>query len=1211
MKRIDWLSGRAERVMAPDTAAVTSFGEASEVSPRCDLESREQASTPEPVGGPMTMRDRLLGRIPASLRRASTDMDDGERERILASRIQYGAWMLVLFPIFRITAGRVIGDLELLLVAHAAVLTTLLCVALTQSWPRRAPLAFTSAIVGATTALHVVEVVVTGESSWLLLSAACLPVVVSVALPWPLGHQLTVVAITALGVLFGAAIVPASITTLGPAAVLVGGVASLLVTHVREGSRFRREAAVEARLQRQIVLRELQGKLERSACDAALAGLLEPQAAETARVFHAQLTDAQAEAEAELSRLRAALEAAVDRCDRERDTRARTEASLAEYERALSWATLVADGVARQNAEHVEQADRQRAELDELRRGERELAAAAKHLSEAKGTAEAQARDLALLLDQAHEQAARAADEGVRLHRALEDRECESEKVAAELSATHARYAAEMDALRAALDRETGACRASRDTLQNTEQRLQHAEAECERLAADLVQARAVAAAEAGKREIAERELASTRDALQDERSAAAERGREWSQRLAALETRLASEQKAQQQLRDEIDVAERSWSATEQARAHSLSRLAAELDLARSAVVEEARKRDCVESALAEAERRLESSKEKAEARIREATAELVNARANLQRERDARSAAEAAASRATAESLRQRAWAERRVAELEEQWATAGQHQSDELAAELVTARATMERRLEADQHALAAANATAARHLERVRELEAELGRRDLPMAELTEELQEVRSAFEAEVHRLNGALEREGEARARAQAEAEGAQLRVHERDREIERLGGDLATETEANQSLAGKLQQVRARLSAAEEGLRERDALLQSQGEELLRSREAVDQARRGADAKVTSMGQSLHVAESELQVARRRCEELEKEISQQAASACEATRVATASGEQWRSRFEASQQAREDEGRRRREAEERLQAVRAEAEVDLPTTRHQLEALRAELRQAKESMAREVRQREAAVGTLRMYRNQMQLRHGWISEMVDHVRPLLARVRSCVDEIAASEKDGERGRMLAAARIETWCVARTIDDLLDIEAIQSRGRRVPRESAAISEVLVETLAMLANDGDTMWKLDAEPRLPEVCIETGHLFQLLGNLLAFAATNAKKGGPLRVSARQCSGEVVVAVRAPGVVAGDDADQMFGRFSTTADGSGLQPVLTKTIAEAFGGRVWAESHGDGTGTLAVALPAFHAENVLGPVAVQRRAGASHA
>jgi two-component system phosphate regulon sensor histidine kinase PhoR len=96
--------------------------------------------------------------------------------------------------------------------------------------------------------------------------------------------------------------------------------------------------------------------------------------------------------------------------------------------------------------------------------------------------------------------------------------------------------------------------------------------------------------------------------------------------------------------------------------------------------------------------------------------------------------------------------------------------------------------------------------------------------------------------------------------------------------------------------------------------------------------------------------------------------------------------------------------------------------------------------------------------------------------------------------------------------------------------------------------------------------------------------------QIFSNLLANAVKFTPPGGRIEVGARRAGPQVELWVSDTGVgIAPDQLIRIFERFykidpSRTGSGTGLGLAICKHLVQAHGGRVWAESAGEGQGTI---------------------------
>ncbi len=183
-------------------------------------------------------------------------------------------------------------------------------------------------------------------------------------------------------------------------------------------------------------------------------------------------------------------------------------------------------------------------------------------------------------------------------------------------------------------------------------------------------------------------------------------------------------------------------------------------------------------------------------------------------------------------------------------------------------------------------------------------------------------------------------------------------------------------------------------------------------------------------------------------------------------------------------------------------------------------------------------------------------------------------------------------------GRMLEIASISAHRLNRLVDDILDIERIESGVLvLVPERQSARSVVsaAIEQMQVLATEAGVETSVGRVEGVvhadPDRAVQT--LINLIGNALKFSYP----GGLVEVSARP-DGDVVefcVTDQGRGIPA-DRLERIFNRFEQVDSGDarekggfGLGLSISRSLVERSGGRIWATNNADRGATLHFTLP----------------------
>ena len=180
--------------------------------------------------------------------------------------------------------------------------------------------------------------------------------------------------------------------------------------------------------------------------------------------------------------------------------------------------------------------------------------------------------------------------------------------------------------------------------------------------------------------------------------------------------------------------------------------------------------------------------------------------------------------------------------------------------------------------------------------------------------------------------------------------------------------------------------------------------------------------------------------------------------------------------------------------------------------------------------------------------------------------------------------------------------RRETGRLARLVDDLQQLwraEAHQLPLETRPIEAAPFLQAAMDRFAARAEERSIALRLDAASDLGALRADPDRLAQVLDNYLANAIRYGPEASEVTLSARRADDGITLSVadQGPGLTV-DQREQVFERFyridpsrSRALGGSGIGLAVARALAEAMGGRAWAESAGPGSGsTFLIWMPA---------------------
>ena len=170
------------------------------------------------------------------------------------------------------------------------------------------------------------------------------------------------------------------------------------------------------------------------------------------------------------------------------------------------------------------------------------------------------------------------------------------------------------------------------------------------------------------------------------------------------------------------------------------------------------------------------------------------------------------------------------------------------------------------------------------------------------------------------------------------------------------------------------------------------------------------------------------------------------------------------------------------------------------------------------------------------------------------------------------------------------------------VDNLLDMTRIEAGSLSVNTAPADLGEMLDDAIATFARgDGSHQIEVQIPPELPPLDADRRRIGQVLGNLLSNAAKFSPDTSPIRIAVASDTVMATVRVQDDGRgIPPEKLHYLFRKFSRLHEesglklaGTGLGLAICRGIIEAHGGRIWAESQGEGQGTtFSFTLPLSH-------------------
>lgn len=223
-------------------------------------------------------------------------------------------------------------------------------------------------------------------------------------------------------------------------------------------------------------------------------------------------------------------------------------------------------------------------------------------------------------------------------------------------------------------------------------------------------------------------------------------------------------------------------------------------------------------------------------------------------------------------------------------------------------------------------------------------------------------------------------------------------------------------------------------------------------------------------------------------------------------------------------------------------------------------------------------------------------------IRRDFISNISHELRTPLASIKAIADtlQISALNNPDDARRFLDKMDAEIDSLSQLVNELLELSRIESG--QAPLELASTDAWLilskaVDRMKILANKANIQLEVENQSGNTTILADPPRLEQVLVNIIHNAIKFTGTNGLIRCILNREHNQVIFSIQDNGIgIPGEDLPRIFERFYKSrrpkkGSGTGLGLAIAKHLAQAHGGKIWAESQlGEGT-TIKISLPIF--------------------
>ena len=217
-------------------------------------------------------------------------------------------------------------------------------------------------------------------------------------------------------------------------------------------------------------------------------------------------------------------------------------------------------------------------------------------------------------------------------------------------------------------------------------------------------------------------------------------------------------------------------------------------------------------------------------------------------------------------------------------------------------------------------------------------------------------------------------------------------------------------------------------------------------------------------------------------------------------------------------------------------------------------------------------------------------------LRREFLAMVSHELRIPLTTIKGCTGIVLGSSSPPTNSEMLQYFRMideQSDNLRDLVNNLLDMTRIEAGALSVTLEPTDVEAIVEEArMAFIRQGQRNPVEVELSPDLPQIAADRKRVAQVLNNLLSNASKYSGETTTIRVSASQEDIYVALCVTDGGRgIPADQLPNLFKKFSRIENagreqriaGEGLGLAICKGVVEAHGGRILAESDGEGQGT----------------------------